>query len=106
VRDRLFAFYDWCARHDDIPELLTLARTVARWENEIVAGVLTGVSNGRSEALNRIAKLEARSAYGFRNPASQRRRVKMACTRGIRRPPHGPSPRRSLQVTARQHDPG
>ena len=25
VRDRLFAFYDWCACNDDIPELLSLA---------------------------------------------------------------------------------
>jgi transposase len=91
VRDRLSAFYDWCARHDDIPELLTLAKTVARWENEIVAGVLTGASNAKSEALNRIAKLEARNAYGFRNPANQRRRVKMACTRSIRRPPARPA---------------
>jgi transposase len=104
VRDRIWRFYDWCARHHDIPELVTLARTVARWENEIVAGVLTGASNGKSEALNRIAKLEARQAYGFRNPASQRRRVKMACTRG---PRQGPSPRRhSRQVTSLQHDPG
>jgi transposase len=107
VRDRLWRFYDWCARHDDIPELVTLARTVARWENQIVAGVLTGASNGKSEALNRIAKLEARQAYGFRNPANQRRRVKMACTRGTRRPPRDPPPRhRSRRVTSRQHDPG
>jgi transposase len=87
VRDRLFAFYDWCAQNDDIPELVTLARTIARWEDQITAAVLTGATNARSEALNRIAKLEARQAYGFRNPASQRRRVKMSCTRGTRRPP-------------------
>ena len=37
-----------------------------RDELEIVAAVLTGVSNARSEALNRIAKLEARQAYSFR----------------------------------------
>jgi transposase len=107
VRDRLFAFYDWCARNDDIPELITLARTIARWENAIVAAVLTGVTNAKTEALNRLAKLEARQAYGFRNPASQRRRVKMACTRGTRRPRRQPAPRRrSLLVTDRQHDPG
>jgi transposase len=81
VRDRLCRFYQRCGLHDDIPELLALARTVARWENEIIAAVLTGASNARSEALNRIAKLEARQAYGFRNPANQRRRVKIACTR-------------------------
>jgi len=68
VRGRLFAFYDWCAQNDDIPELVTLARTVSRWEDEIVAAVLTGVSNARSEALNRIAKLEARQAYSFPQP--------------------------------------
>jgi len=42
-------------------------------------------SNATSESLNRLAKLEARMAYGFRNPANQRRRVRIACTRGTRR---------------------
>ena len=45
VRDRLFAFYDWCAAHDAIPELLTLATTISRWEDEIVTAILTGVTN-------------------------------------------------------------
>ena len=85
VRDRLFAFYDWCARHEDTPELQTLANTIARWENEIVTAVITGVTNATAESLNRLAKLEARHAYGFRNPANQRRRVRIACTRGTRR---------------------
>jgi transposase len=85
VRDRLFAFYDWCAQNEQVTELVTLARTISRWEGEIVTAVLTGVTNARSESLNRIAKLEARHAYGFRNPANQRRRVRTACTRGNRR---------------------
>jgi transposase len=105
VRGRLFRFYDWCARNDDIPELLSLARTVSRWEDELVCAVLTGVTNARSESLNRIAKLEARQAYSFRNPANQRRRVRIACTRGIRRS-HNATSRRALQVTGRKHDPG
>jgi len=104
VRGRLASFYDWCACNDDIPELITLARTISRWEDEIVAAVLTGVSNARSEALNRLAKLEARMAYSFRNPASQRRRVRIACTRTARRSQAIP-PRRSHQVTGRQPDP-
>jgi len=86
VRDRLFTFYDWCAQHEDISELQTLANTIARWENEIVTAVVTGVTNATAESLNRLAKLEARHAYGFRNPANQRRRVRIACTRGTRRP--------------------
>jgi transposase len=85
VRDRLFAFYDWCAQNETIPELQTLAGTIARWENEIVTAVTTGVTNATAESLNRLAKLEARHAYGFRNPANQRRRVRIACTRGTRR---------------------
>jgi transposase len=56
VRDRLFRFYDWCAQHDDISELVTLARTISRWEDEITAAVLTGVTNATSESLNRLAK--------------------------------------------------
>jgi transposase len=105
VRDRLARFYDWCAQNDDIPELLTLARTISRWEQELVSAVLTGVTNARSESLNRIAKLEARMAYSFRNPANQRRRVRMACTRGTRRT-RAITPRQSRLVTGRQPDPG
>jgi hypothetical protein len=45
VRDRLFRFYDWCAQNDDIPELVTLARTISRWQDELVHAVLTGVTN-------------------------------------------------------------
>ena len=104
VRGRLFAFYDWCARNDDIPELVTLAKTISRWEDEIVAAVLTGVSNARSESLNRIAKLEARQAYSFRNPANQRRRVRIACTRGRSRA-HDAATRRSRLITGRTPGP-
>jgi hypothetical protein len=71
--------------HEAIPELASLAATISRWEDEIVTAILTGVTNATSESLNRIAKLEARLAYGFRNPANQRRRVRIACTRGTRR---------------------
>jgi transposase len=85
ARDRLFAFYDWCAQNEQVTELTTLAKTISRWEDEIVTAILTGVTNATAESLNRLAKLEARHAYGFRNPANQRRRVRIACTRGTRR---------------------
>ncbi len=105
MRDRLFRFYDWCVQNDDIPELVTAARTISRWQDEVVHAVLTGVTNARSESLNRIARLEARMAYSFRNPVNQRRRVRMACTRGTRRS-HNATTRRSHLVTGRKHDPG
>ena len=106
VRDRLFAFYDWCAQHDDIPELLTLAATISRWQDEITAAVITGVTNATAESLNRLAKLEARQAYGFRNPLNQRRRVRIACTRGYRRRSRTATLKRTQPVTGRQPDPG
>jgi hypothetical protein len=106
VRDRLFAFYDWCAAHEDIPELITLAMTIARWEQPIVTAVLTGITNAATESLNRIAKLEARLAYGFRNPASQRRRVRTACTRGTRRRTRTATRRPKRSVTKRKQVPG
>ena len=105
VRDKLFTFYDWCAQSEDIPELVSLARTISRWEGQIVTAVMTGVTSARSESLNRIAKLEARLAYGFRNPASQRRRVRIACTRGTRRSPGNP-PQTTRRVIQQQHNPG
>ena len=106
VRDRLFAFYDWCASNDDIPELLSLARTISRWEDQIVCAVLTGITNATSESLNRLAKLEARLAYGFRNPANQRRRVRIACTRARRRPSHSATTRKTHSVIGRKPHPG
>jgi transposase len=80
-RSRLFSFYDWC-EHDGIPELVTLARTTASWEDEITAAVITRDPSATSESLGRLARLEARLAYGFRNPLNQRRRVRIACIRG------------------------
>jgi len=106
VRDRLFAFYDWCAQNDDIPELPSLARTISRWEDQIVCAVLTSVTNAASESLNRLAKLEARLAYGFRNPANQRARVRIACTRGRRRKSRTATSKRTRLVTGPKPHPG
>ncbi len=45
VRDKLHAFCDWCAQNEDIPELVTLADTISKWEDQIVTAVTTGVTN-------------------------------------------------------------
>jgi transposase len=106
VRGRLSAFYDWCAQNEEVPELVTLATTISRWEGEIVTAVLTGVTNATSESLNRIAKLEARMAYGFRNPENQRRRVRIACTRGTRRRSPTATKKPKQSVIRRKQVPG
>ena len=48
VRGRLASFYDWCAQNDDIPELLTLARTISKWENDLGVAV-TGIDPAAHE---------------------------------------------------------
>jgi Transposase len=67
IRHAVYEFYTWCATYDHIPNCspgphhLPLA-------NAIIAAITLGVSNAKSEDLNRVLKLEGRKAYGFRNP--------------------------------------
>ena len=64
------------------------------------------VTNATSESLNRLAELEARLAYGFRNPRNQHRRVRIACTRGYRRRSRTATSTKTRTVTGRKPDPG
>jgi transposase len=105
IRHHLFDFFTWCADHAHLPELRTLAQTIDRWRDPIITAIRTGVSNARSEGLNRVIKLEGRKAYGFRNTTNQRRRQRYATTRTQRRPPTVTT-RRSHPVTIPQPHPG
>ncbi|PFG49810.1 transposase [Amycolatopsis sulphurea] len=67
------------------PELISLAQTIDDWWDGIEAYILTGITNAASEGNNRLIKLEARNAFGFRNPANQRLRSRCATTRQARR---------------------
>jgi hypothetical protein len=83
IRQRLHAFYHWCAQAEP-PELHRLASTIDRWWPAIEAFIHTRITNAASEGVNRVAKLTARNAYGFRNPVNQRLRVRCATTRRSR----------------------
>ena len=98
VRDKLAAFYLWCADHHDIPEIKTLAATIEKWQQPVIDAVLTGYSNAKAEAHNRTAKMVARNARGFANPGNQARRVRMATTRATRQARQRRSRRRSREV--------
>ncbi|MCX4578938.1 transposase [Streptomyces sp. NBC_01571] len=76
-------FLTWCA-DSDIPEACTLATTVDRWWPEIAGFIDTGHSNAKSEGINRVIKLVARNAFGFRNADSQRLRTRCVTTRRAR----------------------
>jgi transposase len=80
ISNRLFAFYDWCARAD-VPEVTTLAKTIEAWSPQILALIDTGITNAATEANNRLIKDAARIAFGFRNLDNQRRRVRLHCKR-------------------------
>jgi transposase len=80
ISERLWSFYRWCA-DTDIPELHRLAGTIETWWPQIEAFIRTGVTNAASEGVNRLIKLEARNAFGFRNPVNQRLRSRCASVR-------------------------
>jgi transposase len=105
VRDRWTALLSWCADHDHIPELVSFARTLDAWRDEIINAVLTGASNAGSEGVNRIQKLDARAAFGYRNPQNQRRRARIATLRSTQRL-HPATTRQRLWVTGPQPNPG
>src|SRR5467141_2912529 len=80
ISHRLWTFYHWCA-DTDITELHRLARTIQAWWPQIEAFIHTGITNAASEGVNRLIKLEARNAFGFRNPTNQRLRSHCASIR-------------------------
>jgi transposase len=80
ISHRLWTFYHWCA-DTDTTELHRLARTIQAWWPQIEAFIHTGITNAASEGVNRLIKLEARNAFGFRNPTNQRLRSRCASIR-------------------------
>jgi transposase len=72
---RLVAFYDWVALVE-VPELVRLATTLSRWQDEILAYHHTGgVSSARVEAINLEVKNIKRVARGFTNFDNYRARI-------------------------------
>ena len=82
----LYAFYTFCAACS-APEIGQLAQTISHWQQPMILAIQTGLSNARSEGLNRIVKHVGRIAFGFRTPENQRRRVLCSCTRQSGRAP-------------------
>jgi transposase len=78
ARRRLVAFYLWCAEAE-VPEVTRLARTMAAWEDEVLAYHSTGLSNGPTEAMNLLVKKIKRVGHGFRNFENYRLRLLLHC---------------------------
>lgn len=63
----------------DMKELVTLRRTLMRWRKEILNYFKTGLTNGRTEGYNNLAKLIQRRAFGYRSFQNYRLRLLNAC---------------------------
>lgn len=62
-----------------VPELKTLRRTLMKWRSEILNYFSTGLTNGRTEGYNNLAKLIQRRAFGYKSFANYRLRLLNAC---------------------------
>jgi len=62
-------------RADDVPEIASLGRTLARWREEILNHHRTGASNGPTEGMNFCAKQVKRAGRGFTTFKNYRLRV-------------------------------
>jgi len=80
ARHRLHTFLTWCI-DSNIPELLTLAKTIDTWWPQINAFISTGITNARTEGYNRLVKTVKRVGCGFRNRENSARRIRFHCTR-------------------------
>jgi transposase len=80
-----------CAE-DDVPEIVSLGNTLARWRAEILAHHDTGASNGPTEGLNLCVKKVKRCGHGFRSFEHYRLRV-LLYAGGVRWPSRPRPPR-------------
>ncbi len=78
ARSRLAAFYEHC-RHAEVRELTRLARTVRRWQSQLLAWHITSLTNGPTEAVNLLVKKVKRVGHGFRNFDNYRLRLLLHC---------------------------
>ncbi len=78
ARLRLRRFYEHCAA-SDVVELERLARTIRRWEPQILAWHTTRLTNGPTEAVNLLVKKIKRVGHGFRNFENYRLRLLLHC---------------------------
>ena len=76
--NRLGRFYDHC-RDAEVRELTRLARTIRRWQPQVLAWHTTALTNGPTEAVNLLVKKVKRVGHGFRNFDNYRLRLLLHC---------------------------
>jgi transposase len=59
----------------ELSEIKRLRATLMKWKNEILNYFATGITNGRTEGFNNLAKLLQKRAFGFRSFQNYRLRL-------------------------------
>ena len=74
ARRALIGILDRMAQ-SSLPEIKKLRKTLMKWKTEILNYFITGLTNGRTEGFNNLAKLLQKRAFGFRSFKNYRLRL-------------------------------
>lgn len=74
ARRALIGILDRMAQ-SSLPEIKKLRKTLMKWQTEILNYFITGLTNGRTEGFNNLAKLLQKRAFGFRSFKNYRLRL-------------------------------
>jgi transposase len=69
----------WEMQSSALAEVQTLRRTLIKWQDPILNYFKTGLTNGRTEGYNNLAKLIQKRAFGYKSFANYRLRLLNAC---------------------------
>ena len=69
VRDKLLEWISWASR-SRLPQFKKVAATIKKYFEGVLAIVVTGLNNGRTEGLNGKIRVITRRAYGFHSAAA------------------------------------
>ncbi|MBK9039685.1 MAG: transposase [Bdellovibrionales bacterium] len=58
-----------------LKEIIKLRKTLMKWRKEILNYFVTGLTNGKTEGYNRLAKLYQYRAFGYRSFFNYRLRL-------------------------------
>ncbi len=75
ISNAKYRFGAWCASFANVPELLTLAETIAVWWPETEAFLRLNITKARTEGSNRTIKQLKRVGCGFANQPNYERRI-------------------------------
>lgn len=80
------------ASRSRIPAFVTIAKTIRKHRDGILAALTLGINNGRAEGLNNVVRLIPRRAYGFHSATAAYALIMLNCGPITQLLPHERSP--------------